>query len=170
MEVWRIWRAVPAASAAGLVAITVYLVVERSIATGLSVVVATRQLLQWDASNAYGAVAFAGGWRLALIGLLMDVVVSTWWAALFVWIYLTVPQIRRKLTGYGLLYGAIVMCVMIYLVVPLGHATPAPRTLASTINTLVAHTVFFGLPLAYVAAATLRVSRRQLEAAREASR
>lgn len=157
MTAWsRIWRAVSAASAAGLVAITVYLAVERSIATGLSVVVATEQLLQWDASNAYGRAAFSGGWSVALIGLLMDVVVSTCWAALFVWIYLTLSQIRRNLTLYGLLYGAIVMGIMIYGIVPLGHAAQAPRTLASIVNTLVAHTVFFGLPLAYVTAATLR--------------
>ncbi len=152
----RLWRAMAAASAAGLVAITVYLVVERSIATGISVVVATEQLLQWDASNGYGRAAFFGGWSLATIGLLMDAVVSTCWAALFVLLYIAVPQIRRNLTLYGLLFGALVMCMMIYIVVPIGHATPAPRTLASTINVLIAHTVFFGLPLAYVAAAVLR--------------
>lgn len=146
----------PAASAAGLVAITIYLVVERSIATGLSLVVCTEQLLQWDASNAYGIAAFSGGWGLAGIGLLMDAVVSTCWAVLFALLYLSIPQIRRNVVLCGLLYGAAVMCVMIYLIVPIGHARQAPHTLASTINTLVAHSVFFGLPLAYVTAVILR--------------
>ncbi len=140
--------AVVAASAVGLVAITVYLVVARAVLTGTPVVLGTEQLLQWDASNAFGAAAYSGGWTVAGIGLLMDAVVSTWWAAVFVILYLNAPLVRRYPVFSGLLFGAAVMGVMIYLVVPIGHAAQAPRTAVSTINTLIAHSLFFGVPLA----------------------
>ncbi len=144
----KTWPAVLAASAVGLVAITVYLVVVRAVMTGTSLVTGTEQLLQWDASNAYGAAAFSGGWALAVIGLLMDVVVSTWWAAIFTIVYVNVPFVRRYPLLSGLLFGTAVMCIMIYFVVPLGHARQAPQTVVSTLNTLIAHSLFFGLPLA----------------------
>lgn len=142
------WQAVLAASAAGLIAITVYLVVERSFATGTPILLATKQLLLWDASNAFGLAAFSAGWGMAAIGLLMDVVVSTCWAAVFAVAYVKSTFVQRNTVIAGLVFGAIVMVVMIYLVVPIGHAPPPPRTAATILNTLVAHTVFFGLPVA----------------------
>ncbi len=86
----------------GLVAITVYLVVERAIADRLSVVLCLQQLLQWDASNAYGPQAFGGGWPMALMGLAMDFVVSLAWAALFTVLYEAMPTVRRYIVPAGI--------------------------------------------------------------------
>ena len=83
----RLLGASTSAAIVGLVAITVYLVVERAVANRLSVVLCLQQLLQWDASNAYGPQAFGGGWPTALVGLAMDFVVSFAWAALFSVLY-----------------------------------------------------------------------------------
>lgn len=141
-------QAVFLASACGLVAITLYIVVERSIATGISLATGTEQLLQWDAANAFGVGAFSGGWSMAGAGLLMDAVVSACWAAVFAALYVNVALVRRYLVPSGIVYGALVMCVMIFAVVPIGHAPQPPRTLVSIGNTLVAHTLFFGLPVA----------------------
>jgi hypothetical protein len=156
MTLSKAWLSVLAASAVGLVTITVYLVVARAVLTGTPVVTGLEQLLQWDASNAYGDAAYSGGWTLAVIGLLMDAVVSTCWAAVFVILYLNVPIVARYPLLAGLLFGAAVMCIMIYLVVPIGHARQGPRTLVPTINTLIAHSVFFGLPLALTVQRMLR--------------
>jgi hypothetical protein len=142
------WQAVLAASAVGLTTITIYIVVAGALMNGTPVVNMTERLLQWDASNAFGAAAFSGGWGLAIAGLLMDAVVSTCWAAVFVILFVNVAFVRRYALLSGLLFGALVMCVMIYSVVPIGHAAQPPRTVGSTINNLVAHSVFFGLPIA----------------------
>ncbi len=136
------------AAIVGLIAITIYLVVERAIADHLSVVVCLQQLLQWDASNAYGRSAFDGGWGMAGIGLAMDFVVSLCWAILFAALYAFSPTIRNDVIISGLFFGVAVMVVMIYGIVPLGHATQLRSTPSHVINVFVAHTLFFGLPLA----------------------
>lgn len=136
------------AAIAGLAAITAYLVVERAIADQLSIMLCLRQLLQWDASNAYGPPAFVGGWPTAGVGLAMDFVVSLVWAALFTVLYGALPTVRRYIVPASILFGAVVMVVMLYAIVPIGHATRTQSTPSHVANVLVAHTIFFGLPLA----------------------
>jgi hypothetical protein len=145
----RFIGAVIASAIAGLIAITIYLVVERAIAQHLSVTLCLQQLLQWDASNAYGGKAFAGGWPMAGIGLAMDFVVSLCWALVFTLLYAGSALARAHLTIAGLLFGVVVMLVMIFGIVPLGHAVQLQRTPAHVINVLVAHAIFFGLPVAF---------------------
>lgn len=143
-----------AGAIAGLIAITAYLVLERAIAERLPVVLCLQQLLQWDASNAYGRAAFAGGWPMALMGLAMDVVVAICWGVVFTTFYALSPSARRHVGISGLAFGAIVMMVMIFGIVPLGHAVQLQRTPGHIVNVLVAHTIFFGLPLALTVRAT----------------
>jgi hypothetical protein len=144
----RFLRASVAAAIVGLITITIYLVVERAIAEHLSVVLGVQQLLQWDASNGYGPAAFGGGWPMAFIGLAMDFVVSLVWALVFTALYVNAPAVRRNIVMTGLAFGAVVMVVMIYAIVPIGHATRMHSSVSHVINVLVAHTIFFGLPLA----------------------
>jgi hypothetical protein len=144
----RFVGAVILAAIAGLIAITIYLVVERAIAEHLSPVLCLQQLLQWDASNAYGPKAFDGGWPMALAGLAMDCIVALCWAVVFTVLYVSFAAVRHNVVVSGLVFGAIVMLVMIFGVVPLGHAVHLQRTPAHVINVLVAHTIFFGLPVA----------------------
>ncbi len=151
----RLATAAAAAALVGLASITIYLVVERAIAERLPITLCLRQLLQWDASNAYGVRAFAGGWPMAFAGLAMDLVVSLVWATIFVALYARFETVRRNVVVSGLLFGVVVMLVMLYAIVPLGHATRMQSTVAHVVNVLVAHSVFFGLPLAL----TVRASR-----------
>lgn len=169
MPPFRFLRASVAAAIVGLVTITIYLVVERAIAERLSVVVGLQQLLQWDASNGYGLAAFEGGWPIALIGLAMDFVVSFAWAVAFAALYAATPAVRRNVVPTGLVFGAVVMVVMLYGIVPTGHATRMHSTVAHVINVLVAHTIFFGLPLALTVDAVLKAGApRALESPRTA--
>jgi hypothetical protein len=84
-------------------------------------------LFQWDASNIVGPVAFAGGWGSAALGLFFDFIVSWCWAAVFTLLYVTVPAIARPSSD--------------------------PRSL---FNAFIAHTVFFGVPVALVVAGICR--------------
>jgi hypothetical protein len=49
---------------------------------------------------------------------------------------------------------------MHYIVVPLGHAPNNPYTLPGFTNTFIAHTFFFGIPVAWVATRFTRESVR----------
>ncbi len=159
----RLLGASTAAAIVGLVAITVYLVVERAVANRLPVVLCLQQLLQWDASNAYGPRAFSGGWPTALVGLAMDFVVSLAWAAVFTVLYWKIPTVRRVVVPAGIAFGAVVMVVMLYAIVPLGHAARMQSTASHVINVLVAHTLFFGLPLAVTVRSVTKRSRLELD-------
>ncbi len=136
------------AAVAGLIAITVYLAVERCLVEHVPLGLSFLQLLQWDASNFYGRAAFAGGWNMALRGLGADFVVSLIWAAIFTMLYEALPLVRRYPAIMGLCFGVVVMVVMIFAVVPLGHAVRIPMSSVHALNILVAHTLFFGLPVA----------------------
>jgi uncharacterized membrane protein YagU involved in acid resistance len=132
----------------GLFTISFYLAVTLQFVFKTATAVA---LFQWDASNALGAGAFEGGLATATLGLLMDVPVSVAWAAVFVLLVQRVAAARAHPAVAGTIFGVLVMVVMHWLVVPLGHAHLGPSAALPLLNELVAHTVFFGLPLALVA-------------------
>jgi hypothetical protein len=152
----RFTKASVAGAIVGLIAITIYLVVERALAGGLALIRCLLQLLQWDASNAYGRAAFSGGWTMGLIGLAMDFFVSLAWGIVFTVLYSGVPSVRRNVIVSGLAFGACVMAVMIFAIVPIGYAPQMHKTQSNLLNVLIAHTVFFGLPVALTVQRVLR--------------
>jgi len=85
---------------------------------------------------------------MAWIGLAMDFGVSLVWAVAFTALFANVAFVRRHIVSSGLAFGVAVMVVMIFFVVPLGHAPQMHKTPANLFNVFVAHTVFFGLPVA----------------------
>jgi hypothetical protein len=145
-------RAAVIAGLAGNVAISVYL----AITLALFFHTKPELLFQWDASNIVGNAAYSGGVGSAALGFLFDCIVSICWAAIFAAVYETFAPVRRMPAASGLLFGLVVMAVMLELVVPLGHARQASQAAPALINTAIAHTVFFGLPVARVIAALLR--------------
>jgi hypothetical protein len=144
-------RAAVLAGLAGNVTISVYL----GIALPLLFHRAPVLLFQWDASNIVGSSAYDGGIGSALLGFFFDCIVSICWAAIFAAVYQTVAPVRRWIALSGLLFGVVVMLVMIDIVVPLGRAQQGAQTGLALLNTLVAHTAFFGLPVALIVAALL---------------
>jgi hypothetical protein len=113
-------------------------------------------LFQWDASNIVGGSAYRGGWNSAMLGLFFDFIVASIWGACFVLAYTTLPFVRRMTVVSGLVFGAIVWAVMFYIVVPLGRAQHPSSEAAPLLSALVAHTLFFGLPVAIVVRKTLQ--------------
>jgi hypothetical protein len=156
-------RAIVLAAVVGDVAITLYLIVVAAVAGHASIGMSLLRLMQWDASNGYGDAAFAGGWAMAGVGQLMDLVVSLVWASIFTALYLRFPVVRRNTWAWGLAFGVVVMVVMLYVLVPIGHARPMHNNSVNVVRVLIAHTVFFGLPIALVVArlvtAPLRLQR-----------
>jgi len=150
--------AVVIAALVGNTTISIYLILERAIFDHVPLLRCLLELYQWDASNGLGPVAFSGGWSMAFVGLLMDLVVSTSWAALFLLFYRSFAWLRNHVWAWGLIYGVIVMFVMLWLIVPLGHASQLVKTPAHILNVLVAHTVFFGTPVAVTVARNIRVA------------
>ena len=145
-------RAVLLAGTAGNVAISLYLSFAFPVFFGRSPLL----LFQWDASNIVGPVAFAGGLGSGALGLFFDFIVSWCWAAVFTLLFVTVPAIARSPVLSGLLFGTAVMLVMFYVVVPLGHAQHPSSDPRSLFNAFIAHTLFFGVPVALVVAGVCR--------------
>lgn len=144
----KFFRAALFAALTGWAAIDIYL----AIAVPITVPGATAlSLFQWDASNFLGVAAFREGWPSAVLGLIADLAVSLIWAAIFVGLAARVPAITRRPLLFGVLFGIVVLMVMNYCVVPLGAAHSSPTTLTNFLNNLLAHTLFFGIPVAYVA-------------------
>src|SRR5580698_10473496 len=139
-------RAAVVAGISGNIAISVYL----AITLPLFFHTKPELLFQWDASNIVGSSAYSGGIGSAALGFLFDCIVSICWAAIFAAIYQTFAPVRRLPMLSGLLFGLVVMAVMLELVVPLGHAQHASNAAPALIDTAIAHTVFFGLPVALV--------------------
>jgi hypothetical protein len=149
----RLVLAAVAAGLCGAVLIDLYLIVTETFvirnATPLLV-------MQWDASNALGVAAYRGGWATATLGTLMHFAVSVIWGALYV---AAVQRVRWLVThplAGGVLLGVVAMSVM-RAVIHLGHAIVRPYPNAFYfLNILIAHVVFFGIPVALVASRLLR--------------
>jgi len=147
---WSLVARAVAAGLAGAALIDVYLVVVESFVLRN----ATPQLvMQWDASNALGRAAYRGGWETAILGTLMHLCVSIAWAAAFVSIATRVDWLTKRPILSGALLGVVAMAVM-RAVIHLGHAVIHPFTPLTFVVILIAHTFFFGIPVALVAAAT----------------
>jgi hypothetical protein len=110
------------------------------------------QLSQWDASNLLGSDAFRGGLSTAAIGFSVHLCVSIAWGIVFAFAFSRIAWMRANPTIAGLIFGAVVMQVMAYVVVPLGHASHPTPTFLHWFNNFIAHTLFFGVPVAWVVA------------------
>jgi uncharacterized membrane protein YagU involved in acid resistance len=136
----------------GAIAIDAYLVVVDCFVRHIATI---QELFQWDASNALANAAYEGGWGAALLGCSFHVIVSLIWALLYVvatkyW----KPLLAQPLVS-GVAFGLLVLIVMQFLVVPLGHAQRSGFTLLTLGNAIVAHVVFFGIPVAYAVSRSL---------------
>lgn len=156
----RAVRAAVLAGLAGAALIDVYLMVADWL---LNPKATPLGLMQWDASNVLGPASYGEGWAGAAVGTVLHFSVSIVWAALFVAAATRVGWLVRRPLLSGTLLGLVAMGVM-RVVIHFGHAVVPPfRDVVHFANVLVAHVVFFGIPVALVAARLLR--ERRLRAA-----
>ena len=106
------------------------------------------QIWQFVASAVVGGAAFASP-SYAILGFAMHFAISIVWASIYAWAaFGPVPALFRAPVLSGLLYGVVVMIGMT-LVLIVNHVGPAGVPDAGTLaKSLIAHTVFFGLPVA----------------------
>ena len=105
-------------------------------------------VLQYVASGAMGNAAFAGGPATALLGLVLDFLMTTVMAGVFILSFDRIPLLRNHVIPGSLLYGFGVFIVMNLIVLPLSAAPtlPAPP-MWLFIEIILEHILLIGLPL-----------------------
>lgn len=109
------------------------------------------QVLQFIASGAFGDSAFKGGLLTAGAGMLFHYIIAIVAAGVFVLGASRMRVLARAWVVSGLAYGVWVWAFMNFLVLPMSKVAPAPFSLAMTVNGVVGHAVFVGLPIALFA-------------------
>jgi hypothetical protein len=97
---------------------------------------------------------------MATGGALLGLAVHFALMAIMVTAFMLIARRRPQLLGAplltGIAYGLVTYFIMNWLVVPLRFGTPLPPKALSMATQLFAHIVLVGIPIAYVAARTLR--------------
>lgn len=105
------------------------------------------------ASVLVGSAAVGAPWAVPL-GITLHVLVSIGWAFGYLYVAQHQPQLMRRPFTSGFFFGVVVWFVMLAVLIPAGKYQ-AP-TIQSFDRDIIAHTLFFGIPLAYVGARLAR--------------
>lgn len=111
-------------------------------------------LWQWIASTAFGKGALTDP-TYAAAGAAMHAIASVGWAAGFAYVATVNPVASRRWVLSGLVYGVIVYALMQSILLADNNFIYPPNPNAF-VNAVIAHTVFFGLPVAYTVRAMQR--------------
>ena len=104
--------------------------------------------LQYLASGAMGNAAFEGGLAIAMLGLILEFIITIIIAGIFIFSADRIPLLRRYIIVGSLLYGFGVFIVMNFIVLPLSAAPPLPApSMPLFIEMILEHVVLIGLPL-----------------------
>ncbi len=125
-----------------------HFLVQQGIVFGLILKTPIMSSLQYAASGIMGDAAFAGGLATALFGLVLDFIMITIMAGVFIFSVDRIPLLRRNVIVGSILYGFGVFIVMNLIVLPLSAAPalPAPP-LWLLIELVLQHILLIGLPL-----------------------
>jgi uncharacterized membrane protein YagU involved in acid resistance len=142
----RVVRDAFAAGITGGVVIEFYLYLTTMLPAHVSVISAW----QWIASGAIGKTAFSST-SFAWIGLLVHFCVSIGWAGGYAYFAQRQRFVNQRWIVSGLVYGFVVYIFMV--LIQMGaQVFRVPDSPPSLVNALIAHMVFFGVPVAYVVA------------------
>jgi hypothetical protein len=131
----------------GLIAGLLHFVIQQGIVFGLILKTPIISSLQFVASGIMGEAAFTGGLATALLGLVLDFIMITIMAGVFMFSVDRIPLLRRNVIVGSILYGFGVFIVMNLIVLPLSAAPalPAPP-LWLLIELVLQHILLIGLP------------------------
>ena len=104
------------------------------------------RFFQYVASGAIGKSAY-GDPSFAWLGLALHVGVSAGWGIGFAYVAARTPQVRARPFTSGIVFGGVVMLAM--WLIEFAAAIWQFPTVATFEHALVAHTLFFGLPVSY---------------------
>jgi len=132
----------------GLISSFLHLLIQQGIVFGLILKTPIISSLQFVASGIMGDAAFAGGLATALFGLVLDFIMITIMAGVFIFSVDRIPLLRRNVIVGSILYGFGVFIVMNLIVLPLSAAPalPAPP-MWLLIELVLQHILLIGLPL-----------------------
>jgi uncharacterized membrane protein YagU involved in acid resistance len=102
------------------------------------------------ASGIYGANAFTGGAKMAVLGVVLHFIIATTWATVY---YLASRQIRFLINQpilAGVLYGVVVYLFMNFVVLPLSAVAKRPVLLSNRIIGMLVIIFCIGLPIAFI--------------------
>ena len=133
-----------AAGVGGAVAIDLYLWATTLLPHGEGIGV----LWRWIASTVFGKPALAQA-NAAWVGAIIHAIVSIGWAGGYAYVAATRPATTRRWIVAGIVYGLIVYTIMQVILLADNNFT-YPPTPNDFVNALVAHSVFFGIPVAYI--------------------
>ena len=132
----------------GIISGFLHLLVQQGIVFGLILKTPIISSLQFVASGIMGDAAFTGGLATALLGLVLDFIMITIMAGVFIFSVDRIPLLRRNVIPGSILYGFGIFIVMNLIVLPLSAAPalPAPP-LWLLIELVLQHILLIGLPL-----------------------
>jgi hypothetical protein len=107
------------------------------------------QILQGVASGVFGREAFAGGFTMALTGLLFHYAIALIFTTVYFLLYPHLPFLHRQWAVSGVLFGVLVWLVMNLAVLPLSNFQQAPLRWAPALLGMAIIVVMIGLPIAF---------------------
>jgi len=132
----------------GIITGLLHLIVQVGIVFGLLLKSPFISSLQYIASGAMGDAAFTGGLATALLGLILEFIMTIIIAGIFIFSVDRISILRHHVIIGSLLYGFGVFIVMNFIVLPLSAAPtePAPP-MWLLIEIILEHILLIGLPL-----------------------
>jgi len=132
----------------GLTTGVLHLIIQVGIVFGLLLKNPYISSLQYVASGAIGNAAFTGGLATALLGLVLELLMTMIIAGIFILSFDRIPLLRSHVILGSLLYGFGVFIVMNFIVLPLSAAPPLPAPpMWLFIEIILEHILLIGLPL-----------------------
>ena len=132
----------------GIITGLLHFLVQIGIVFGLILKTPIISSLQYVASGAMGDAAFTGGLATASLGLVLDFIMTTIMAGVFILSVDRIPLLRRHVIPGSILYGFGVFIVMNLIVLPLSAAPALPTPpLWLLIELVLQHILLIGLPL-----------------------
>jgi hypothetical protein len=113
--------------------------------------VPARRIFQSVAAGLLGRASFDGGWRTALLGLVLHYGIALTMAATYALAAARRPVLVRRPVLLGAGYGLVLYAVMNYLVVPLSRAGTGSRDPLWTGLSILVHMFLIGVPIALFA-------------------
>ena len=132
----------------GLTTGVLHLIIQVGIVFGLLLKNPYISSLQYVASGAIGNAAFTGGLATALLGLVLELLMTMIIAGIFILSFDRIPLLRSHVIPGSLLYGFGVFIVMNFIVLPVSAAPPLPAPpMWLFIEIILEHILLVGLPL-----------------------
>jgi len=132
----------------GLITGMLHLIIQVGIVFGLLLKSPYISSLQFVASGAMGTASYTGGLATALLGLVLELIMTIIIAGIFIMGADRIPLLRQHVIPGSLLYGFGVFIVMNFIVLPLSAAPPLPAPpMWLVIEMILEHVLLIGLPL-----------------------